>query len=68
MKQADTNIMQMRSKANQEKYFKRCDNLKDKNDPVRMNKTKKKKKPQTVRKMIMTLRVYWKKKADIMGW
>lgn len=46
MKQADTNILQMRSKTNHEKYFKRCDNFKDKNDPVRtMNKTRKKKAP-----------------------
>lgn len=58
----------MRSKTNHEKCFKRCGNFKDKNDPVRtMNKTRKKK-PQTDRKMIKTLTVYWKKKADIMGW
>lgn len=41
----------------------------DRNDPVKTsNKTRGKKETQTDRKMIKTLRVYWKTKADIMGW
>lgn len=68
MKQADTNTLQMSCKTKHEKYFKRCNNFKEKMTRWKQWTKPLKKKNQTDRKTIKTSRVYWKKKADIMGW